>query len=390
MALASDLNLHALLADEGRRLEEFPVTRSQVFLAHAAVCPLPRRVQSAMHRCVDASGQSDQDTAADSARLLRETRVLGARLLGATPEEVALVGPTSLALSYVAAGLDFQPGDEVLVHGDDYPSNVYPWLALRERGVKINSLRPPRPGQIGVEEVTAALTPRTRLVALASCHFLSGYRVDVEAVGALLRSHGVLFCVDAIQTLGAFPLRVQHIDFLAADAHKWLLGPCGAGLLYVRREVQPLLRPVAWGWHNVRCPGFIAVDPMVLRPDARRYEAGTQSLVGYAGLRAALEWLEELGPGKIEQAILDRRQWLANALASKGWEVLHLDVPPQHQSGIVTARRPGQSMEALQAQLAAQGIIVSLRHNRAQEAFLRFSPHAYNSRTELERAVAAL
>ena len=169
---------------------------------------------------------------------LDDARKLGAQLLNCQPDEIALVGPTSLALSFVAAGLKFRRGDNILIYHDDYPSNVYPWMALAERGVEVRLLNTRGLGVIRPKDVMGQVDENTRLVALASCHFISGFRLEHQAIGKFLRERGILFCLDAIQTLGAFPTTVEHVDFLAADAHKWLLGPCGAGIFYVRRELQ--------------------------------------------------------------------------------------------------------------------------------------------------------
>src|SRR5207248_6782846 len=161
--------------------------------------------------------------------------------------------------------------------------------------------------------VNGQVDEQTRLVALASCHFVSGFRIDLQGIGQFLRKRNILFCVDGIQTLGAFPTTVEHIDFLAADAHKWLLGPCAAGILYVRKGLQERLNPRVFGWHNVRCPNYIAQEEMVFRPDARRYEAGTQNLLGLVGLHASLELLLELGIENIAAELLRKRALLVPA-----------------------------------------------------------------------------
>ena len=176
--------------------------------------------------------------------LLRQTRARASELLGADPSEVALLGPTTAGLSAVAAGLDWQAGDEVLIYQDDFPVNVYPWLALETRGVTVRRLQTPALGQVTPELVLEQLTDKTRLVALASCHFVSAGALIMMPLGANC-ARDVLFCLDAIQTLGAFPTTVEHVDFLAADAHKWLLGPCAAGVFYVRRDLQDRLAPQA-------------------------------------------------------------------------------------------------------------------------------------------------
>lgn len=315
---------------------------------------------------------------------------MAARLLGAQLEEIALVGPTSLGLSFIAAGLPWRKGDNILVYQEDYPSNVYPWMALAQRGVQVRFLNIRELGRIRMIDVQGQVDENTRLVALASCHFLSGYRLDVPGLGAWLRSRGILFCVDGIQTLGAFPTTVEHVDFLAADAHKWLLGPFAAGVLYVRKALQDRLRPIVHGWHNVRCPNFVTQDEIVHPPDARRYEAGSANILGLAGLEACLELVLELGVDSVGAQLLRHREFLVPALQARGWTVLQADAPAAHASGIVTAHQPGVDLPALHARLAEAGVVVSLRADRSGQRYLRFSPHCYNTTAELERAVSLL
>src|SRR6185436_371184 len=164
---------------------------------------------------------------------------------------------------------------------------------------------------------------------------LAGYRIDLEAIGKFLRERKILFCVDAIQTLGAFPTSAANVDFMAADAHKWLLGPCAAGLMYVRREVQDQLLPTTHGWHNIRCPGYVAQEQLNFRTDARRYEAGTANLVGLAGMGAAMDLLLEVGIENIAAELLRKRAWIVPALQAKGFEVLQASTPPEFLGGMI-------------------------------------------------------
>jgi selenocysteine lyase/cysteine desulfurase len=198
----------SLFADEPTRRREFPVVEKGIFLAHAGVTILPRRAAAAMQAHAEASCTHHQEFG-DVLRDVAQTRASCAKLIGAEADEIALLGPTSLGLSLFANGLDWESGDELVYYADDYPANVYPWMALAKRDVVPKPLRSDAPGAITVEMVEAAITPRTRLVALASCHFLSGRRIDVDGIGKMLRERGVLFSLDAIQTLGAAPLRVE-------------------------------------------------------------------------------------------------------------------------------------------------------------------------------------
>jgi selenocysteine lyase/cysteine desulfurase len=380
------MTLTELLANEELRRREFPVAQNKVFLAHAGVCPLPRRVAQAISDCAQQGTADDQETRTLPGRL-DHGRKLAAQLLNCRSEEVAFVGPTSLALSFVAAGLNFRRGDNVLVYHDDYPSNVYPWMALAERGAEVRLLNTRGLGAIRPMDVLGQVDENTRLVALASCHFISGHRLEHAVIGKSLRERGILFCLDAIQTLGAFPTTVEFVDFLAADAHKWLLGPCGAGVLYVRREVQDRLNPPIYGWHNIQNPNFVAQEKIVFRSGATKYEAGTHNLVGLAGLMAAMELALEIGVENITAELQRKRAWLVPALQNQGFTVLNANAKPENASGIVSVHHSGKDLPALHKKLADAGVVTSLRTDRAGKNYLRLSPHYYNTDDELRRVL---
>ena len=379
------MTLAEILSDEELRRREFPAARDKIFLAHAGVCPLPRRVADAIIDCAQKSTLGDQE--AFMLQRLDDARRLGAQLLNCQPDEIALVGPTSLALSFVAAGLNFRRGDNVLIYHDDYPSNVYPWMALSAAGPEVRLLNTRGLGIIRPRDVEGQIDENTRLVALASCHFISGFRLEHAAIGRLLRERGILFCVDAIQTLGAFPTTVEHVDFLAADAHKWLLGPCGAGLLYVRRDLHEKLNPPIYGWHNVRNPDFVAQDQIVFRKGALKYEAGTQNLIGLVGLIAAMELALEMGVDNIAAELRRKREWLVSQLQAKGFVVLNATPKPENAGGITSFFQPKKDLTALHKRLSDAGIIASLRVDRKKQNYIRVSPHFYNTDAELQRTV---
>lgn len=383
------MTLSEILSNEELRQHEFPVTRNTIFLGHAGVCPLPRRVTEAIHRYGTQCNEGDQEDAFPEGDLIQARRLL-AQLLGAQPDEVALVGPTSLALSLIAGGLPLRKGDNILIYFDDYPSNVYPWMALAEKGVQVRFMNIRELGRIRTIDVTGQVDENTRLVALASCHFLAGYRLNLDEVGRELQERKIPFCVDAIQTLGAFPTPVGQVDFLAADAHKWLLGPCAAGVMYVRKSMQDRLRPTIYGWHNVRCPNYVAQEQLVHPPDARRYEAGSHNLFGIVGLKASLELLLELGVENIAKELLRKRAWLVPELQAKGYTVLQADAPAAHASGIVTFHKAGADLPALHAKLRAAKIVTSLRASRSGQRYIRLSPHFYNTDVELQRVLELL
>ena len=382
------MTLNDILSNEELRHREFPVTRGKIFLGHAGVCPLPRRVAQAMTDCANEATLGDQE--AFVMRRIEDARQAGARLLHCQPDEVSLVGPTSLALSFVAAGLNFRKGDNVLIYHDDYPSNVYPWMALADKGVKVRLLNTRGLGIIRAIDVMGQVDENTKLVALASNHFISGYRLEHDAIGKFLRERGILFCLDAIQTLGAFPTTVENVDFLAADAHKWLLGPCGAGLLYVNNDLQEKLNPPIYGWHNVRNPGFVAQEKIEFRSGAAKFEVGTHNLIGLVGLLAAMELVLEIGVDNIAAELLRKRAWLVPALQAKGCIVLNAAPKPENASGITAIFQPGQDLAPLHQKLAEAGVITSLRTDRKGQNYLRLSPHFYTTDPELQRVVDLL
>ncbi len=382
------MTLHEILANEELRQHEFPVTQNKIFLGHAGVCPLPRRVAKAMADC--ASGGTLGDQEAFVMHRIDDARKAGAQLLHCQPDEVSLVGPTSLALSLVAAGLDFRKGDNILVYHDDYPSNVYPWMALARQDVKVRLMNIRHLGVIRKVDVMGQVDEDTKLVALASSHFISGHRLEHAAIGQFLRERNILFCLDAIQTLGAFPTAVEQVDFLASDSHKWLLGPCGAGLLYVKKDLQEKLNPPIYGWHNVRNPNFVAQEKIEFRSGAAKFEAGTHNLVGLVGLLAAMELALEIGVENIAAELRRKRSWLVPALQAKGYTVLNAEAKPENVSGITSFFQPSKDLAPLHQKLAAAGAIASLRTDRKGQNYLRFSPHFYNTDAELHRVVELL
>ena len=374
--------LTSLVGSEQNRREAFPICREKIFTAHAAVTALPRVVADGIIRYAEESAANFENFSA-LLKSIQETRAAAAKLIGSTQDEIALIGPTSLGLSLFANGIEWQQGDEVLCYLEDYPANVYPWLNLRSRGVSIRLLRPAQPGAITPELVSEALTTKTRLVALASCNFLSGYRIDLNAIGRILRERGILFSVDAIQTLGAFPTTVEYVDFLSADAHKWMLGPLAIGIVYVRRECFELCRPTLLGSWNVKAPGFIAQEEIEFQPTAQRYEPGAMNMLGIFGMKAGIDLLLEIGIDRIADRIRAIKSRLADGLLRLGFNILGPVTGP-NTSGITTIWDSERNMQGVFERLTSEGIICSARQDRQGRPYLRFSPHFYNTEAEVE------
>ena len=373
--------LDNIVGNEVHRRAAFPICKEKNFMAHAAVTALPRVVADAVIRHAEESA-SDFENFSTLRKLIEETRAASAKLIGSSPDEIALIGPTSLGLSLFANGIDWQPGDEVVCYLEDYPANVYPWLNLRSRGVTIRLLQPSEPGAITPDLVAEMLTSKTRLVALASCNFLSGYRIDLDAIGQTLRNKGILFSVDAIQTLGAFPTTVEYVDFLSADAHKWMLGPPAIGVVYVRKERFELCRPTLLGSWNVKAPGFIAQEEIEFQPTAQRYEPGAMNMLGMFGMKAGIDLLLDIGIDRIAHRILTIKSRLVDGLRRLGFNILGPATGP-NASGITTVWDAARDMQVLFERLTSERIICSPRQDRQGRQYIRFSPHFYNTEAEV-------
>ena len=374
--------------DEAFRRDQFPTATDHIYMAHAGVAPLPRVAADAMRTFLDRS-QVDNPESDWALECVERAREDAARLIGAGADEIALLGPTSVGLSLVANGLAWEPGDEVVSYFEDYPANVYPWTQLAHRGVDYVSLQPEIAGVITWDDVEPALTERTRLVSLASCHFLTGYRIDLDVIGQRLHERGVLFCVDGIQTLGVFPSSVEHVDFLSADSHKWMLGPPTAGIFYVKRALQEQLRPTLVGAMNLETPDFIAQENAALVPGARRYEPGIQNLANVVGMRASLDMLLGIGVEAISERVLELKNALVEGLEAIGY-IVHpgdRDRSPGAESAILSVSHPEKDAEQVYEHLRSLGVVTSHRRTRNGDEYVRLSPHFYNTLDEIDRVV---
>ncbi|MEM0897530.1 MAG: aminotransferase class V-fold PLP-dependent enzyme [Verrucomicrobiota bacterium] len=381
--MEASIDIKRLDSDEGYRREQFPITVKKVFFGHAAITALPRCTVSAMNAYLE---RSATDFAGFEVELeeYKQARKACAELIGGKPQEIALLGPTTLGINLVANGIDWQPGDEIVCYDADYPANVYPWMEQERRGAKVVRLQPERPGEITPELVEAALTGKTRLVALASVHFFTGYAIDVEAIGRLLKERGVLFSLDAIQSVGALPTSVENVDFLSADAHKWMLGPMSAGIFYVKESRFEELRPTLLGAWNVSCPDFVVQDAIRFHPTAQRYEPGVLNVVGIHGMVAGIRMLRSVGIDFVKARCLRMKHLAVEMLESKGFEIFGPKEGPSATS-ITTFTHPSKDVSALWKALDDTGIVTSLRMDREKRAYIRISPHFYNTEAEVER-----
>ncbi|GAB4363206.1 MAG: aminotransferase class V-fold PLP-dependent enzyme [Deltaproteobacteria bacterium] len=362
------------------REREFPVTRKWIYLNHAGVSPIPTR--SAEAGCRQLTGSRDEGASRPRKWLEESEAARGrfARLIGASPEEVAFVKNTSEGLSIVAAGFPWKDGDNLVTSNVEFPANIYPWLRLEPRGVEVRMV-PAREGRVRREDLFAACDGKTRLIALSSVEFANGYRNDLAPIGEFCRKQGIFFCVDAIQSLGVLPIDVKAcgIDALAADGHKWLLAPEGIGGFYLAREVLEMVEPVILGWNSVAKRFDFERYEFRLAPDARRFEPGSPNMVGIAAFDASIGLLLEVGVERIWERVRRLTDRVIESADRAGYEVVS-PRNPEDRSGIVTFRVPGADSQALWKGLLARGVVCSPRAGG-----IRVSPHFYNTPEEIDR-----
>ena len=360
-------NIGGTLLHERYR-EQFPVTKNLIYLNHAAVTPLCRPAAEAMKSLAEEACSFGSLHYGDWMEAYAGLRQATARLINASADEIALVKNTSEGIATVALGIDWQAGDRVIAFREEFPANYYPWHRLAAKGVKLTWLSIYDP----LETIAQAL-PGARLLAISYVNYLSGYRADLEAIGRLCREQNCFFFVDAIQGMGALPIDVEtaRIDALAADGHKWMLGPEGHGVLYVRRERMDEIEPVEFGWTNPANYNDYSSRDMTLRASAGRYECGTLNTIGCYGHRAAIELLLEVGIDRIAPEVLERAGQIYAGVRAKGYEVM-VERTEETGSGIVSFRHPAIDARQVVNDLKHRGIFAAPR-----QGWVRTSPHFY-------------
>lgn len=360
---------------------EFPVRANLAYLNHAAVAPLCRRASEAMKAlshdaCHWGSYHYDQWLACYDGY-----RDAAARLIGSKPTEIAVTKNTSEGIATVQMGLNWKPGDKIVVFREEFPANLFPWQRLESKGVEVRVLSLYDP----LDRIDEACRG-AGLISISFVNYLSGFRVDLQAIGEIARRHGCFYFVDAIQGLGVFPIDVKKLGIhaLAADGHKWLLGPEGCAILYVSEEVQDQIEPVEFGWTNIAGYNDYSCRDMALRPDAGRYECGTLNTIGCYGLRASMELLLEVGVDQVGPRVMALAGAIAEGVKSRGYKLM-IDRNETNGSGIVTFQKEGVDSRLVVKRLKEAGVTSAPR-----QGWIRTSPHFYNSTSDIEKMLDAL
>jgi len=367
--------------------DRMPVTERWAYFDHAAVAPVPGPTRDVMVDWAETIAREGSTPYPQWIETIENLRRDAAQLVGADRDEIALVANTTTGINIVAEGFPFQPGDNVITRADEFPSNLYPWMQQADRGVEVRRLPVGTSGRLAVDQILEACDDRTRIVTISWVAYSNGWRHDLDRLAEAVHERGILLFVDAIQGLGVFPLDVRQtpIDFLSADGHKWLLGPEGAGVFYIRRDLIDMLRATGVGWNSVVDPlKFHEID-LTLRPEAARFEGGTQNTVGQIGLGKSLHMLLEVGPEKSARRLIELTDIACERLAGCGAEILSDRTEDKHKSGIVTFTLPGRDPMEVRHQCLEQGVLISCRAGR-----LRISPHIYNNEEDIDKLIKAL
>lgn len=363
----------------------FPITGRYNFQDHACVAPLSAPAAEALKAYAQELSESSYINGTYY-RVADQVRMAAAHLLNADADEITFVKNTSEGISYVANGIQWVTGDNVVLNTMEFPANVYPWMNLEQRGVKIKWVAE-EDGRVPFDRLAAAIDQRTRVVSVSAVQWSNGFRMDLSRLSDLCQEKGVLLCVDAIQALGVHPIDVRsmNIDFLTADGHKWLCSPEGIGVFYCRRELLGHLHPSVMGYLCMKGDYDTIERKIDLRDDARRFDSGAYNLGGICALGASVNLLLEVGLEEIQWQVKQLTDLLVDGLKRKGWRI-HSPRTPSEWSGIVSFASDKHDLAALARHLREEfKIVVSRRLGR-----LRASPHFYNTADEIEQLVDAL
>ncbi len=365
----------------GQLRAQFPSRDKGLYFNHAAIAPWPVCSAEAVRQFAQENAQQGPAQYAQWIALEHSLRECLAQLIGAdSKNDIALLKNTTEGICTVAWGLDWKAGENVVLPQGEFSSNRLPWLAQRDRGVEVREIDI-RAASSAESALIEAMDERTRLLAVSSVQWSDGFRLDLQALGAACRARGILFFVDAIQQLGALRLDVRscHISFLAADAHKWLLGPEGIAVFYSHEEARPLLRLRQQGWHMFDNPWGFARQDWIPSASARRFEAGSPNSLGQVAFKASLELLLATGMEKIERCVQDNTAFMLRHLQTMPGVHLLSDPEPGRRSGIVTFRPEKTSAASVQRALNHHHVSCALRDNA-----VRLSPHFYQGPEEVD------
>ncbi|QOJ30059.1 MAG: aminotransferase class V-fold PLP-dependent enzyme [Ignavibacteriales bacterium] len=358
----------------------FPYLQSgKIYFNHASISPLSTEVTDRVEDYLKMRSVTDIENYEQVMQTTAAVKENIASLVHTTPDRIAFVDNTSNGLNILAQGIQWKNGDRIILNDIEFPSNVYPFMNLRSQGVEVDFVKS-KDGVVSAEDIISSITPKTRLVSISYVQFLSGYRADLAMIGDYCSRNNIIFCVDGIQGVGALQLDVHacHIDFLACGTQKWMMGLMGLAFVYISDRLQETLQPKYVGWMSVENTWELLNYDFVLKKTADAFQNGSFSVIGVAGLSGALSLFEQAGHKYIEEKILANTAYFTEQLTGLGYKLPAASFPDKHRSGIVSFKT--DKAKLIFTELKKEDIVCSLR-----EGMIRFSPHFYNTREEIDR-----
>lgn len=355
-----------------------------IYFNHASTAPINTAMKKQIDEFIKERSEFARDDYWAFKAVADETKTLIGELINCSGDRIAFLDNTTNGIIWLAQGIDWKAGNRIILNDAEFPANVYPFLQLKEKSVEVDFVKS-KDGIVTAEEVIEAIKPETKLISISFVQFLSGYRIDLEKIGKVCKQKGIIFCVDSIQGLGAVRLDVEkcNIDFLANGTQKWLLGLQGLAFIYVRKELQEKMKSAPIGWLAVKDAWDLLNFDLTTKETAERFQPGTLNNLGIYAFNSSMKFFKEFGFGEIEAQVLSSSKYFIDELAKAGYESPLIPLPERHLSGIVSFRT-GNGQKILD-QLTRKKIVCSLR-----EGYIRFAPHFYNTKQEIDFVVDAV
>jgi len=355
-----------------------------IYFNHASTGPITTKVKERIELFLKERSEEKIDDYYAFKDVADETKEMIGEMMDCSGERIAFLDNTTNGIIWLAQGIDWKPGDRIILNDVEFPANVYPFLQLREKGVEVDFIRSTN-GIVTAEEIISAIQPRTKLISISFVQFLSGYRIDLEKIGKVCKEKGIIFSVDAIQGLGAIRLDVEkfNIDFLANGTQKWLLGLQGLAFIYVRKELQDKMKSAPIGWLAVKDAWNLLDFDLTTKETGERFQPGTLNNLGIYAFNSSMKLFNEFGFDEIEKQILSNSKYFIDKLAKIGYDSPLLLLPEKNLSGIVSFK--SENAQKIFDILSQKKIVCSLR-----EGYIRFAPHFYNTKQDIDFVVDAL
>lgn len=369
--------------EEARSL--FPHTNNgMIYFNHASTGPMSKPVIEALNEYIKLRSEEKIDDYKKLLKLTKESKILLGGLINSEPGRIAFTQNTSAGINIIAQGIHWKKGDEILLNNIEFPANVYPFLNLKDYGVNVKFIEADN-GIVTADDLINAITPSTKLISVSYVQFLSGYRIELEKLGKVCREKGIILSVDAIQGIGALSIDVKkcNIDFISCGTQKWLLGLQGMGFIYVNEDLQNKMKTIPVGWLSVENAWDFTTYDFNLKKTANRFQGGTLNAAGIYALHSALGVFNRYGFNEIEETVLNNTNYFINQLSSAGFEPILKNLPEKNLAGIVSIK--SEKGAHILDSLVKNNIIAAVR-----EDVVRFSPHFYNTKQEIDKVVAEL